>query len=68
MKRILITGGSGFIGTNLIEGYINENYEILNIDKVVPIVNDHLKYWKAIDILDLDLLAEALNTFKPGWR
>jgi nucleoside-diphosphate-sugar epimerase len=65
MKRILITGGSGFIGTNLIEGYINENYEILNIDKVVPIVNDHLKYWKAIDILDLDLLAEALNTFKP---
>ena len=35
MVKILITGGSGFIGTNLIN-YLNKNkfYKIVNIDKL----------------------------------
>lgn len=33
-KKIIVTGGSGFIGTNLVN-YLNKlNYEILNIDKI----------------------------------
>ena len=32
MSKVLITGGSGFIGTNLIEYLINHTYdEILNM-------------------------------------
>ena len=34
MKKILVTGGSGFIGTNFINLISNLNYEILNIDKI----------------------------------
>ena len=34
MKKILITGGSGFIGTNFINLISNKNYKILNIDKI----------------------------------
>ncbi len=31
-KKILITGGSGFIGSNLIEILIQRNYKIINLD------------------------------------
>ena len=34
MKKILITGGSGFIGNNLINYLIKKNYKIYNIDKL----------------------------------
>ena len=33
-KRILITGGSGFIGTNFINLISKKNYIIFNIDKL----------------------------------
>ena len=32
--RIVVTGGSGFIGTNLVKFLINKNIEIHNIDKI----------------------------------
>ena len=33
-KNIIVTGGLGFIGSNLIELLIKKNYNIINIDKV----------------------------------
>ena len=32
IRKILVTGGSGYQGTKLIERLINENYEVINID------------------------------------
>ena len=34
MKKIIVTGGLGFIGSNLIELLIKKNFDVLNIDKV----------------------------------
>lgn len=34
MKKILITGGSGFIGTNFIEKLSKKKYKIFNLDKI----------------------------------
>ena len=34
MKKIIVTGGLGFIGSNLINILLKKNYKILNIDKV----------------------------------
>jgi len=34
MKKIIVTGGLGFIGSNLIELLLKKNYFIINIDKV----------------------------------
>ena len=34
MKKIIVTGGLGFIGSNLVELLIKKNYKVLNIDKV----------------------------------
>ena len=34
MKKIIVTGGLGFIGSNLIDLLIKKNYQVINIDKV----------------------------------
>ncbi len=34
MKKIIVTGGLGFIGSNLIDLLINRNYNVLNLDKI----------------------------------
>ena len=34
MKKIIVTGGLGFIGSNLIDLLINKNFFVINIDKV----------------------------------
>ena len=33
MKKIIITGGSGFIGSNLIHLLLRKKYSVINIDK-----------------------------------
>ena len=34
MQRIIVTGGLGFIGSNLVKLLIKKNYFVINIDKV----------------------------------
>tara|TARA_B110000238_G_scaffold18952_1_gene18616 strand:+ start:204 stop:1223 length:1020 start_codon:yes stop_codon:yes gene_type:complete len=34
MRKIIVTGGLGFIGSNLIELLINKKFEVINLDKV----------------------------------
>ena len=34
MKKIIVTGGLGFIGSNLIELLLSKNFYVINIDKV----------------------------------
>ena len=34
MKKIIVTGGLGFIGSNLIKLLIKKNYSVINVDKV----------------------------------
>ena len=34
MKKIIVTGGLGFIGSNLIELLLKKNFKVLNVDKV----------------------------------
>ena len=34
MQKIIVTGGLGFIGSNLIELLIHKKFKVINIDKV----------------------------------
>ena len=34
MKRIIVTGGSGFIGSNLVKYLLKKKYVVINIDKL----------------------------------
>lgn len=52
MKTIIITGGSGFIGTNLVDLFSNRNWNVINYDIVPPRNSDHNFFWRKIDIMD----------------
>ena len=41
-KRVIVTGGAGFIGTNLVARLVSEN-EVLVIDNLHTGTNDNLK-------------------------
>lgn len=71
MKKILVTGGLGFIGLNLIFDLLKSNKQIvLNLDKVSPysnkinIKNKNYIFHK-IDISKKEKLYNSINSFKP---
>jgi len=72
-KKYLVTGGSGFIGSHIVEQLIDENYEVIIVDNQSngrnPIINSKAKYHD-IDISCLsniekiiDLLGECNGVF-----
>ncbi|SVD90409.1 uncharacterized protein METZ01_LOCUS443263, partial [marine metagenome] len=34
MKKVVVTGGSGFIGSNLVKYLLKKKYYVINIDKL----------------------------------
>lgn len=67
-NRILITGGSGFIGTNLINHLISLGYtNIQNIDNKRPKCEEHLPYWNNCDLIDAAVLHTIISAFNPNW-
>ena len=66
MIKILITGGSGFIGTNLIEYFLfNQNIELLSIDIEKPKISAHNRIWKPINICDKESVVSIFRAFQP---
>lgn len=66
-KRILITGASGFIGTNLLEYFSKKKYEVLNIDFNPPQNSMQNDYWKNIDITNAADLEKEILDFNPDY-
>lgn len=65
MTRILITGGSGFIGTNLIEEMLDRNYDVVNVDVLTPRNRAHIGIWRKADVCDADAFENLLQSFQP---
>ncbi len=57
--KILVTGGSGFIGINLIDFLLEKGYNIINYDKSKPIKEAHMSFWTEGDIMDEKRLSET---------
>lgn len=66
-RRILITGGSGFIGTNAVEYFSNAGHYVLNIDINSPRNPLHKKFWKNCDILDYSNYSRLVLKFNPEY-
>jgi nucleoside-diphosphate-sugar epimerase len=65
MSRIFITGGSGFIGTNLIESFIQDGCDVMNFDCAQPRNAAHESLFLQGDIRDGKALASAVLDFRP---
>lgn len=65
VSRILITGGSGFIGTNLVEHFSTAGHEVLNLDIQKPRNPAAKGEFKYLDILDRPTLIHEVNSFDP---
>lgn len=63
--RILVTGGSGFIGTNLMAFYLEREVPLLNIDWNPPLDPGQRPHWKEVDIMDEQAVEQAFAVFKP---
>ena len=73
MKKVLVTGGLGFIGSNLIKLLLKKNYYVINIDKVTYSSNkynvkeyDNNKNYKFIKLdINSKKLTKIFKRYKP---
>ena len=75
MKKVLVTGGLGFIGSNLIKLLISKKYYVINLDKISYASNFYnvkefskskkYKFVKA-DLNNKDKIVSILKKYKPS--
>ncbi len=73
MKKIIVTGGSGFIGSNLVNFLIRKNFFVLNLDKLTYSSNKYKsklrnkKNYKLIkiDIINQKKITKIIKKYKP---
>jgi GlcNAc-P-P-Und epimerase len=66
-KRVLVTGGSGFIGTNLLLRLASEPAIVLNVDLKPPPVEALRASWCCCDITDDAATRRAIVDFAPQY-
>ena len=75
MKKIIVTGGLGFIGSNLIELLIDKGFFVINIDKISYASNFYntLNYknnknyrFIKLDINNKNKILKIFNKYKPN--
>ena len=74
MKNIIVTGGSGFIGSNLVNFLIKKNFFVINIDKLTYSSNKlahkkksskNYKFFK-LDISNKKKIFSVVKRYKPA--
>ena len=75
MQKVLVTGGLGFIGSNLVKLLLDKKYNVINIDKISYSSNfyntkdfSRSKKYKFIkcDLKNQKKIEKILNKFKPN--
>jgi nucleoside-diphosphate-sugar epimerase len=61
----LITGGSGFIGTNLIDSLVKNGERVRNVDAARPQIDHHVPLWNQLDINDKASLERLISDSSP---
>ncbi len=73
MKKIIVTGGSGFIGSNLVNFLIKKKFFVINLDKLTYSSNNYNNKLKTkknyklikIDIINKNKLIKIIRKYRP---
>ncbi len=75
LKKVLITGGAGFIGSNLVHYLINNSLaEVINVDSLtyagnlaslIPVENNSLYHFEKADICDAAKIKSIVDKYQP---
>ena len=65
--RILITGGSGFIGTNAVEYFSAQGYAVRSLDQKPPLNPVHHEFWHQCDLVSAARLSAEVCEFAPDF-
>lgn len=63
--RILVSGGSGFVGTRLVHDLVADGHEIFNLDTRPPREPAHKPYWRAVNLANGRMVQGELDAFGP---
>lgn len=63
--KVLCTGGSGFIGTHLVDSLLAKGMKFINIDIAHPKKSEHFPYWRKCNILDVVNLENIFQDYQP---
>ncbi len=64
MKKIIVTGGSGFIGSNLVDFLIKKKFYVINLDKLTYSSNKYtntLRNKKNYKLIKIDINHQKKN-------
>ncbi len=64
-RRVLITGGSGFIGTNAVGQFVAAGSTVCNLDLVGPRDAAQQEHWTQCDIRDAERVQAVVAAFGP---
>ena len=63
--RVLVTGGSGFIGCNLVSLLLARGIPLANLDIVPPLDVSQHTLWTEGDVLDVSAIERVVGSFRP---
>lgn len=64
-RTLLLTGGSGFIGSEIVRIAAAGGYEIVNLDFRPPRDLSQMVYWREVDVRDADAVSTAIAAAAP---